>query len=76
MECISLASIRLKKKFSIYKCIGPFLVLLTLFRDAKFNFTILGDNLIFVNVAITKPESVLLTRDIDVNSHTCGIQTS
>lgn len=43
-------------------------MLLTLLRDAKFNFTVLEDNLIFVNVTITKPDSILLTRDIDMNS--------
>lgn len=50
-----------KKKFGIYKYTGPFLVLLTLLRDAKFNFTVLEDNLVFVNVTITKPKSILLT---------------
>lgn len=33
-------------------------MLFTLLRDAKFNFTVLEDNLIFVNVTITKPESI------------------
>lgn len=43
-------------------------MLLTLLRDAKFNFTVLEDNLLFVNVTITKPESILLTPAIDMNS--------
>lgn len=46
-------------------------MLLILLRDAKFNFTVLEDNLVFVDVTITKPENILLTRDIDMKSLTC-----
>lgn len=44
---------------------------LTLLRDVKFNFIVLEDNLIFVNVTITKPESILLTQDTDMKPLTC-----
>lgn len=47
------------------------MVLLSLLRDAKFNFTIIEDNLVFVNATIIKPESILLTMNIDMNSCTC-----